>query len=203
MSPIGTRRLRRPLAWLLIAQQILAGAGISLPRTAAAAGSAERYPCEHCGCGCRSAERCWTQCSCFTYQEKVAWARQHGVAVPEYAVAAAQREAAALGKPGCPFARRPCQGARQAGGPSHDTRTRNHGDRGSDRDRSSRGVSWLSALRCHGLTQQWQAVTAIRPGDRNVEFCPELPPRGRVESQPFLRHLFSPTPPPTPPPNVA
>jgi hypothetical protein len=203
MSPIGTRRLRRPLVWLLIAQQLWAGAGIALPGPAAGAGSAERFPCEHCGCGCRSAERCWTQCSCSTYEEKVAWAQRNGVAVPEYAVAAAKRQAAGPGRPGCPFARRRCQGARQAAGLSHDARTRNHGEQGKDKNRSPRGVSFLNAMRCHGLTQQWQAMTASWPGDRQVEFCVVLLPRGRVESQPFLRYLFSPSPPPTPPPNEA
>ena len=201
MSPIGTRRLRRPFVWLLIAQQLVAGAGISLPCPAAAAGSAERYPCEHCGCGCRSAERCWTHCSCFTYQQKVAWAQRNGLAVPEYAVAAAQQEAAAPRKPPC--ARRRCPRLSQAGGPSHGVRTRNHGEQGKDKDRSSHRVSWLSALRCHGLTQQWQAVTVSWPGDRHVELCFVLLPRGRVESQPFLKSLFSPSPPPTPPPNEA
>ena len=200
MSPIGKRRLRRPFVWLLIAQQVLAGAGVSLPCPAAAAG-AERYPCEHCGCGCQSAVQCWTQCSCFTFEEKVAWAQRNGIAVPEYAVAAAEREAVAPRKPAC--ARRRCPHVSQAEGPSHDARTRNDRKQGRDKNRSSRGVSWLSALRCHGLTQQWQAVRTSWPGDRYVELCLVLPLRGPVESQPFLRPLFSPLPPPTPPPNGA
>ena len=202
MSPIGTRRLRRSFVWLLIAQQVVAGAGISLPCPAAAARSAERYPCEHCGCGCQSAEQCWTHCSCFTFEEKVAWARENGVAVPEYALAAAKRQAAGPRK--ATYAHH-ChrRGAPQAGGPSHDARTRNDGEQGRDKDRSSRGVSWLSALRCHGLTQQWQAVTVSWPADRHVELCLVLLPRGRVESQPCLRYLFSPPAPPTPPPNAA
>jgi len=203
MSPIGARCLRRPFVWLLIAQQFCAGAGVWMPCPAAAVDSAERFPCEHCGCGCQSAERCWTQCDCFTYQEKVAWARRNHIAVPEYAVAAAKRQAATPGKPGCPFTRRRCPGARRAGGPSHDALTRNHGERGNDKNRAPRGISWLSALRCHGLTQQWQAVTASWPGDRHVEVCLVLLPRGGVESPPFLKYLFSPTPPPTPPPDEA
>ncbi len=201
MLAIGTRRLRRPFAWLLIAQQILAGAGISLPCPAAPARSAERYPCEHCGCGCRSAEQCWTHCCCFTFEEKVAWARQNGVVVPEYAVAAAQREAATPRRPTCPHCHR--RGDPQAAALSHDVSTRHHGEKGRDEDRPSHGVSWLSALRCHGLTQEWQAAWASWPGDRHVELCLVLLPSGRVASQPFLKHLFSPSPPPTPPPNAA
>jgi hypothetical protein len=204
MAPIGTRYLRRPFAWLLIVQQLLAGAGVLLPCPPAAAGSGERYPCEHCGCGCRSAEQCWTHCSCFTFEEKVAWARRNGIAVPEYAVAAAKREAAAPRKPACAHAHCHHRGVPQAGGASHDARTRNHAEQeqGRDKDRSSHRVSLLNALRCHGLTQQWQAVRESWPGDRHVELWLVLLPRGCVEPWPFLRHLFFASPPPTPPPNA-
>ena len=201
MLAIGTRRLRRPFACLLIVQQVVAGAGISLPCPAAAR-LAERFPCERCGCGCQSAVQCWTYCNCFTFEEKVAWARQNGIAVPEYAWAAAKREAAAPQKPTCPYAHRHCRGARKAGGPSRDGGTRND-KQASSENRSPRGVSWLSALRCHGLTQQWQAVTTSWPGDRDVALGSVLLPRGCVELQPVLKPLFSPLPPPTPPPNTA
>jgi len=202
MSPIRTRSLRRPFVCLVIAQQLLAGAGISLPCPAADAGSAERYPCEHCGCGCRSAEQCWLHCGCFTIQQKIAWARRNGVAVPEFIMAAAKREAAAPRKTSCGAC---ChrRGVPQAGGASHDVCARNDDEQAKDENRSSRRVSWLRALRCHGLTQQWLAAGASWPGDRYAELCLVLLPRGRVESQPFLRYLFSPSPPPTPPPNEA
>jgi hypothetical protein len=202
MLAIGRRRLRRPLVWLLIAQQLVAGAGISLPCPAAAAGSGERYPCEHCGCGCQSAVQCWTQCSCFTFEEKVAWARRNGVPVPEYALAAEKREAAAPRKPACAHAHRHCRGGPQAGEPSHHACTGNDKPRRNE-ERFPRGVSWLSALRCHGLTQQWQAVWVSWPGDRHVELGLALLPPGRVELRPFLKPLFFALPPPTPPPNAA
>jgi hypothetical protein len=188
MSPISARRLRQPFIWLIIVQQFLAGAGVPMPCPAVAAGSAERYPCEHCGCGCASAEQCWLHCSCFTFEQKVAWARRNGVAVPEYALAAAKRQAAAPRNPTCP----------QSGCAHH-----HHCRSGLPAAAPSRGVSWLNALYCRGLTQQWQAVTESWPGDRHVEFCVALLPRGCVESQPFPRYLFSPLPPPTPPPNEA
>ncbi|MGO8745705.1 MAG: hypothetical protein ACLQNE_06920 [Thermoguttaceae bacterium] len=203
MSPISTRRLRRPFAWLLIAQQLLAGAGMSLPCPAAAAGSAERCPFEHCGCACRSAEQCWAHCSCFTYQEKVEQGPQYGVAVPECVVAAAKRKAAVPGKPACAHAHCHRQGVPPAGGPFQDVRTGNEDEQGRNKNRSSGGFCWLRALRRHGLTQLWQAARESWPGDRHVEPCLLLLPRGRVEWQPFVRHLFSPSPPPTPPPNDA
>lgn len=200
MSPIDTRRLRRPFVWLLIAQQVVAGAGMSLPCPAATR-SGERYPCEHCRCGCQSAEQCWTDCCCFTNQQKVEWAQQNGAAVPEFVVAAAEREAAAVKKPKCPHCDR--GGVPQTGGRVRDGCTPNHGEKKGSENRLPRGLSLLSALRCHGLAQQWQAVTQSWPGDRLVELCHVLLPPVDVEPERFARYVFSPSPPPTPPPNAA
>lgn len=53
----------------------------------------EPFPCQHRPCGCQSAEQCWKSCCCYTNQQKVAWARAHQVAIPDYVVAAASKEA--------------------------------------------------------------------------------------------------------------
>ena len=198
MSVFGARNPRRLLAWMLIAQQLFVGTGIALPCSVAAAGSTERYPCEKCGCGCRSAEQCWAQCCCFTNQQKIAWARQHGVAVPEFVVAAAKREAAAAEKPKCPHCDR--RAVPKIAVSSPDARTRSDREQRNDEQRPSGKICWLDALRCHGLTEQWQATTPIWPSDPHVELCLVLLPVGRVEPQPVLRHLFCPSAPPTPPP---
>jgi hypothetical protein len=50
------------------------------------------YPCMDRPCGCASAEQCWKSCCCFTNQQKVAWATQHAVKIPEYVVTAANKE---------------------------------------------------------------------------------------------------------------
>lgn len=42
----------------------------------------EPFPCAHRSCGCRSAQKCWESCCCFSHAEKVAWARKHGVQIP-------------------------------------------------------------------------------------------------------------------------
>jgi hypothetical protein len=203
MVPIGRRRLRRPFVWLLFVQQLVAGAGIALPCPPAAAGSGERYPCEHCACGCNSAERCWTHCGCFTFEQKVAWARRSGIAVPEYAVAAAKRDAAAPPRTPCGRPQRRCESVAQAGEASHGDHARHPGGHRRGKDRLPRGVSWFNALRCHNLTQQWQAVTTSWPGDRHVQLCLALLPRGCIALPPLAEYLFSPLPPPTPPPNAA
>ncbi len=201
MPLIGMRPLRRPFVWLLMVQQIVAGVGVSMPRPAAGAHSGERYPCEDCGCGCRSAQQCWAHCSCFTLQEKINWARRNGVAVPESFVVAAKRNAVTKLGPD----RAPChrQCASRVRGPCRDVCQRNRDERGGNKNRPSGGVSILSALRCHGLAQYWQAVTESWPGDAQVEPDSKLLPRGRVETPLPLRCPFFPLPPPTPPPNAA
>jgi hypothetical protein len=55
-------------------------------------------------------------------------------------------------------------------------------------------------LRCHGLTEQWQAATPIGPCDSQTGLCLVLLPVGRIEPRPVLRQFFCPSAPPTPPP---
>lgn len=47
----------------------------------------ELFPCMSCGCGCSDAETCWRQCCCFNTEQKIAWAEEHGVAVPAFLLA--------------------------------------------------------------------------------------------------------------------
>jgi len=56
------------------------------------------FPCQNRPCGCRSAEQCWKKCCCFTNSQKVAWAKANGVDLPDYVMAAAKKESAAVKK---------------------------------------------------------------------------------------------------------
>jgi hypothetical protein len=49
-------------------------------------GSTEAFPCQSCGCGCKTAEQCWTNCCCFSPSERLAWAKKNNVSPPDYAV---------------------------------------------------------------------------------------------------------------------
>jgi hypothetical protein len=51
--------------------------------------TSEPFPCQHHACGCVDADHCWRQCCCYSPQEKLAWARKHGVEPPTFAIAAA------------------------------------------------------------------------------------------------------------------
>ena len=89
------RSLRRNL-WRITSATLLAALtaatlGIAIPRAVQRI-SDELYPCMHCSCGCPSAEACWKSCCCYTQSQKVAWAREHGVAPPSFVLAAAQAE---------------------------------------------------------------------------------------------------------------
>src|ERR1051326_338719 len=46
------------------------------------------FPCQGHSCGCQTAEQCWRGCCCFSPEEKLAWARSHGIQPPEYAQSA-------------------------------------------------------------------------------------------------------------------
>ena len=50
-----------------------------------ASGIAERFPCEACGCGCRTARQCWLNCCCHSDEERLDWADREGVEVPGFA----------------------------------------------------------------------------------------------------------------------
>lgn len=50
------------------------------------------FPCQNRPCGCRSAEQCWKKCCCFNNSQKIAWAKAHKVAVPDYVLTAAEKE---------------------------------------------------------------------------------------------------------------
>jgi hypothetical protein len=58
--------------------------GVPLPAHAGK-DTGEKYPCQGHPCGCATAEECWRHCCCFSPEQKLAWARQHGVTPPSYA----------------------------------------------------------------------------------------------------------------------
>jgi hypothetical protein len=190
--------MRRLAAWLLIAEQILAGAGVALPCPPAAAVSHERFPCEHCPCGCTTAAQCWRDCCCYTNQEKVAWAKENGVTVPEHVLAAAEREQAVVVKPKCPH----CAGRV---GPKTEVCSATAGaghDRGSAGNKTPRspGLRWIAAARCHGMHSYFEAAGPGWPADPPIQLHLALPLVGRVMRQPSLGNPILPPAPPTPPP---
>ncbi|MBL8825574.1 MAG: hypothetical protein JNM18_01225 [Planctomycetaceae bacterium] len=107
--------------WRLLAlvQFLVMSLGIPLPSPAMvnANASGERFPCEGHACGCSTAAKCWKACCCMTQQQKLLWAREHGVTPPAYVLEAAAREQAIadeLAQQRAATGRRPCCAKRQA-----------------------------------------------------------------------------------------
>jgi hypothetical protein len=86
------RSFRLRLARLtLLGVYILTAAGIPLPAGNLVHKSGELFPCAECACGCATAEQCWRSCCCHSLAERMAWAREHGVRPPDFAIAEARR----------------------------------------------------------------------------------------------------------------
>lgn len=42
------------------------------------------FPCMYSSCSCQDAETCWLSCGCTSHVEKLAFAKAHSIAVPDY-----------------------------------------------------------------------------------------------------------------------
>jgi len=94
-------RLSRLPKWLSSRQQTLVAGLVVLSIVAGSLGVpvilrpqqdlSQPFPCMHHRCGCSSADACWGGCCCMTSAEKLAWAKEHGVTPPAYALALAQQ----------------------------------------------------------------------------------------------------------------
>ncbi len=81
---------RRSVSAGLLAVYAVTAAGVPLPGGIPPKQTNERFPCEHCQCGCRTAEQCWRSCCCHTLAERFEWARENSVRPPDFAIAEAR-----------------------------------------------------------------------------------------------------------------
>ena len=82
-------QLRRWMCALLLLSFLATAVGFPVFRFESKSAGAP-FPCQHHACGCVDADHCWRQCCCSSPQEKLEWAREHGVEPPSFAVAAAK-----------------------------------------------------------------------------------------------------------------
>ena len=82
---------RRITSGLLLATFVVTAMGVPIPTGRGTKQSGELFPCSACGCGCDSAERCWSDCCCHTLVERLAWAEKHGEKPPDFALEQAAR----------------------------------------------------------------------------------------------------------------
>ncbi|MEM8946145.1 MAG: hypothetical protein AAGD11_13305 [Planctomycetota bacterium] len=90
------RFLRQATTLATLAAVAICAVGVSLPLRVDDGDEFKEqtpFPCMNRPCGCKTAAQCWKQCCCFSHQEKLAWARKHGVTPPDFVVVAAAHQA--------------------------------------------------------------------------------------------------------------
>lgn len=148
------------------------------------------YPCRGHRCGCTSAQQCWLSCCCLTHQEKLAWARRHGVEPPPAVVRLAHKEAELAQK--AAQQRERCACCRPATASVCDTKSASGGAQleagrcGKPQDQPSAAwrmpsrawsIAWvcaISARRCYGQAQQWMALGSVAPPPERFEVSWDL-----------------------------
>jgi hypothetical protein len=189
------RRRRRPIAALSLVIYLAAMIGVPLPMPQVAGQHrGTPFPCQNHHCGCASAEQCWRSCCCYSPQERLAWAKAHGVTMPADARAELERASHDDHEhAGC------CDLA--AGDHAADGHAcgqcKNHED--------TSGVRWVlgvQAQKCQGLTLLWVAIGATLPLEIISLWEFDWSPSGQVC---VADGDFSPLPaePSVPPPRVA
>ncbi|MDA0833827.1 MAG: hypothetical protein O2955_09745 [Planctomycetota bacterium] len=142
------------------------------------------FPCQNHRCGCRSADQCWKKCCCFTNQQKLAWAKKHRVALPEFVIAAANREQTSetTSPPLCHSqAKQTCQsgksGHRAKGvSPSVSHASESPANRLTDAQEDVTFVVGLLAQRCRGESTFWNSLPwTILPPAMTISARPEKP----------------------------
>ena len=153
------------------------------------------FPCMESHCGCMTAEQCWRNCCCHTLEEKLAWARHHGVTPPGYVleqIACYDSDAEESGSPSCccsenqAVSKECCQEQHQAA-----TTT--------DVPVTWKWINTLQAMKCHGQNG-WSllanALVVVMPSISLTAVDAERSERLQVDEQ----HIDSRTSPPELPP---
>lgn len=196
---------RRLICAALVGCYVVAATGLPLvPAKPAASLSGERFPCEACGCGCPTAEVCWTKCCCHSLPERLAWAKREGVRPPETVLAQAHAAgfnvsdwwgaAESKRKPPAPLVlakaepkRAKCCCCQPAASQPQPTKSTTLGFR---------------TLACEGITQLWLSIGIALPTFAEVEMPhPNLERRSLPASNSLQPRLL--LGPPTPPPRIA
>jgi hypothetical protein len=166
----------------------------------------EPYPCQHCACGCSSAEQCWRSCCCFNDQQKLAWAKKNGVKPPDWFIAKAPDPEKSVAKACCTnHTNKSCCSSKSSTPttlkPSCCTAKTESSPKTSANASKNSGRRWIvldDALRCKGLSltldkgifklpmQRAEAMLAV---SSEALFCPRVCLTSSVG-------LLPPTPPP-------
>jgi len=152
------------------------------------------YPCQDSPCGCQSARECWASCRCYSPAERVRWAVQHGVTIPDYAVLPDADELARI------LAEEPSANADEGVGEC--ACCSKHEDDASHATKSGVRIALASAMaKCRGMSLD--SMPSVDVGLPPLMVSPEaLAPRGLVIVVPRVRPGSFEIPPPSPPPRT-
>lgn len=215
ISPV----FRRFQGFCAIAIYVVALIGLPVPETSQAA-SDGAYPCQQGRCGCATAEQCWRSCCCHTLDQRVAWARAHGVTPPAYVL----EQLASQRSPGVETANEEscCEHSHQDSASEDSSCERQTASNPSDDHPEAHAccgdttesptpeqpaaprvpwVSFIDAAKCQGLQSFWIALGGVIPPPPAIDYVCELNPAGFVTPalQPRYEVSFSP---PLPPPRA-
>ncbi len=209
----ASRRARRFLTVVSLVAYLASVWGYPLPQAATHDPSVP-FPCQDHRCGCVSAEQCWTSCCCFTPAERIAWAQQHEVTIPEHVQLALHAEEHADHDHDACEAGEVCHA--DDAGDQHGACCGGHEQEPSDAQRacatcmprvagtppeSGTSVGWVSAFearKCRGLSTLWIVSGAAIPMAIESLWEFDWAPAGQVSSA--ERRLQSVTSLPTVPP---
>ncbi len=207
------RRAQAAARWTALGIYLFLSLGIQLP-LAVAKKSGQPYPCMNHPCGCASAEQCWRHCCCTTLEQRLAWAREHHVTPPDYALADARARGIdweTYCAVGAEHESRICRdGEEQPANCRQHVCHEEH--RGQPQNGSSQhedapaappqGVVWIAALACQGSDLNWsgQTVSIPPPAEAQLADSPNMAEQLSVPTEQFSSISFAPT---TPPPRSA
>jgi len=195
------------LSYLLVALEIPLPAAIHKD-------TSQPFPCQDHPCGCQTAEQCWSNCCCFTPEERWAWARDHNVQPPAYAEKPAAKPAEQSAAHGWNAVK---LRDRDRGATATATKSccREQGDRATCCQTATKpvarqpaprsgGVRWaniVTAWRCQGFQTLWVGVGAVLPVPPLATWSPDCPPPSFFSLSDTPASVFSLTP-PSPPPRL-
>jgi len=179
--PRRTARLLTNLAKSLLVTMAIVGLlagtlGVPLPTISLSGKDLSRpFPCMDRQCGCQTADQCWQSCCCFTNRQKLVWAREKGVTIPEFVELAADREQTVEVATTC------CTSPRKA----HSGTCEERGEGCCEElDTPSKlGVTLVLAIhsrQCRGQSELWLALGAAAPLPTSVEMESPLIPCGET-----------------------
>jgi hypothetical protein len=188
-------RLIRPIARQGVALLALAGflagtVGVPLPARIAWKDGSQPFPCLSRQCGCQNAAQCWRGCCCFTNKQKVAWAKEHKVELPQFVLTAGKRETR----------RELCQSA-QVGRSATGTCCTKKSVEEPASELAPVVVQFVLAIearQCHGQAEQWLSLGAVVPLPQAVDLAIARPCCGKlcVADAHFTSLTLSPAAPP-------